>query len=161
MDFTVEKFNEVKREAEDFYEKIGSVPCPYFGEGVHFNVKGFDHLIFKGFGRTRPIQDQFSRLRHIKLAPEIIKNSKTLQGYYCINKLERIKRNSKWEKRMVKVSYYEFIAVMESHGSRVRVKVVVKQLEGAEKHFLSIIPFWGRNKITGERTMYSGNPEND
>ena len=59
------------------------------------------------------------------------------------------------------VTYYEFIAVMESHNSKVRVKIVVKQVEGSEKHFLSIIPFWGTNKNTGERIIHSGNPEND
>jgi hypothetical protein len=30
-----------------------------------------------------------------------------------------------------------------------------------EKFFLSIIPFWGVNKNTGERIMYNGNPEVD
>lgn len=161
MEFSVEKFNEVKRGAEDFYNKIGAVYCPYFGQDVHFNAKGFDHLIFKGFNRTRLIQDQFSRLRHIRFAPEIIKLSKTLQGHLCINKIERIRRNTKWEKVMRKVTYYEFISVMESNGSRIRFKVLVKQVEGTEKHFLSIIPFWGTNKTTGERVIHSGNPESD
>ncbi len=161
MEFTEEKFNEIKHDAEDFYNEIGKVHCPYLGEEVHFNAKGLDHLIFKSFNRTRLIADQFSRLRHIKLAPEIIRNSKTLQGYLKVQKIERMRRNEKWEKVMRVVIYHEFISIMESHGSKVRVKVIVKQVDGAEKHFLSIIPYWGVNKSTGEKIMHSGNPEMD
>ncbi|HRH31622.1 MAG TPA: hypothetical protein PK950_03055 [Candidatus Paceibacterota bacterium] len=62
---------------------------------------------------------------------------------------------------MKAVTYYEFIAVMDSHGSRVRMKVVIKHVEGSERHFLSIIPFWGINKQSGERLIHSGNPEQD
>lgn len=161
MEFSIEKFNKIKQEAEEFYENIGSVRCPYFAEDVHFNSKGIEHLIFKNFNRTRPIQDQFSRLRHIRLAPEIIRNSKTLQGIWKTQKFERIKRKNGWEKVLKHTTYYEFIAVMDSHDSKVRCKVIIKQVEGSEKHFLSIIPFWGVNKLTGDKILHSGNPEND
>ena len=161
MEFTEEKFNEVKHEAEDFYNSLNKVRCPYFGEYIHFNSKGLEHLIFKGFNRSRPVQDQFARLRHIKLAPEVITNSKTLQGVWKTQKFERLKRKNGWEKVLKHTTYFEFIAILESHGSKVRVKVIVKQVDGAEKHFLSIIPFWGVNKNTGEKVMHSGNPEND
>ena len=161
MEFSVEKFNEVKHEAEEFYEQIKFVHCPYFGDKVHFNSKGFDHLIFKEWNKTRIISDQFTRFRHLPLAPEIIKQSKTLQGLWTTQKFERIKRKDGWIKILKLTTYYEFIAVMDSHGSKVRLKVIVKQISGGEKFFLSIIPFWGTNKNTGERIMHSGNPEND
>ncbi|PIR68494.1 hypothetical protein COU49_00425 [Candidatus Nomurabacteria bacterium CG10_big_fil_rev_8_21_14_0_10_35_16] len=161
MEFTFEKFNEIKREAEDFYHKINSVHSPYFNEKIHFNIKGWDHLIFKSWNRTRSIADQFSRLRHVKLTPKIIEQSRTLQGLWKTQKFERVKKKSSgWETVLKVVTYYEFIAVMESHGSKVRVKVIVKQVDGGEKFFLSIIPFWGIDK-KGERVMYSGDPEND
>ena len=73
MEFTVEKFNEVKSDAENFYKTIGKIRCPYFGDDVYFNVKGWDHLIFKSWNNTRIIGDQFARLRHIKLTPEVIR----------------------------------------------------------------------------------------
>lgn len=162
MEFSIDKFNEIKNSAEDLYNKIGEIYCPYFKEDIHFNTKGLDHLIFKSWNKTRPTEDQFSRFRHLNLAPEVIKNSKTLQGIWTTNKFERIKKkNGKWEQKLKLTTYYEFIAVLESHGSKVRIKVIVKQIEGGEKFFLSIIPFWGTNKNTGERIMYSGNPEND
>jgi hypothetical protein len=161
MEFSIDKFNEVKHNAEDFYNNIGSVHCPYFGEEVYFNTKGFDHLIFKDWNRTRVVNDQFSRLRHLSVAPEIIRQSKTLQGLWKTQKLERIKRKEGWIKVLKLIYYYEFIAVVDSHGSKIRVKIIVKQIDGGEKFFLSIIPFWGTNKNTGERILCNGNPEND
>jgi len=161
MEFTVEKFNEIKTDAEDFYKTIGKVHCPYFGDDVYFNAKGLDHLIFKSWNNTRITRDQFTRLRHIRLAPEIIRQSKTLQGIWTTKKVERIKINSRWEKVLKLITYYEFIAVMESHNSKIRVKVIVKEIEGGEKFFWSLIPFWGVDKNTEQRIMHSGNPEND
>ncbi len=161
MEFTPEKFNEIKHTAEDFYGKIGFIYCPYFSEKINFNTKGLDHLVFKHWNRTRPIDDQFSRFRHITLAPEVVKNSKTLQGIWRTQKFERIKKkDGSWEKILKFTTYYEFVAIMESHGSKVRVKVVVKQVDGGEKFFLSLIPFWGVGK-QGERIIHSGDPEND
>ena len=161
MEFSVEKFNVVKQEAEKFYKEISKVRCPYFGDDVYFNVRGWDHLIFKSWNNTRVINDQFARLRHIKLAPEIIRQSRTLQGIWTTKKIERVQTNSRWEKVLKIITYYEFISVMESHNSRVRVKVIVKEVGGREKFFWSLIPFWGVDKITGRRIMHSGNPEND
>ena len=161
MEFTFEKFNKVKQDAENSYNKIGSVYSSYFKENIHFNTKGLDHLIFKTWNRARPVTDQFSRLRHLKLAPEVISQSKTLQGVWTTQKFERVKkRDGGWQQSLKLITYYEFIAVMESHGSKVRVKVIVKQIEGGEKFFFSIIPFWGVNK-RGDRIMHSGDPEND
>jgi len=161
MEFTTEKLNEIKTESENFYKTIEKVRCPYFGSDVYFNIKGWDHLVFKSWNNTRVTNDQFARLRHIRLAPEIIRNSKTLQGILITKKIERVQTNSRWEKVFKLVTYYEFIAVMESHGSKIRVKIIVKEVEGREKIFWSLIPFWGVDKNTGERMMHGGNPEND
>jgi len=84
-----------------------------------------------------------------------------LQGVWTRQKFERVKKNdSTWQKILKLTTYFEFIAVMESHGSRIRVKVIAKQVNDGERYFLSIIPFWGTDKH-GERIMHSGNPEND
>ncbi len=161
MEFTPEKFNKIKKDAEEFYASIRLVYCPYFSEKINFNAKGLDHLVFKTWNRTRPINDQFSRFRHLALAPEVIKNSKTLQGIWNTQKFERVKKkDGTWQQVLRLTTYYEFISVMESHGSKVRVKVIVKQVDGGDKFFLSIIPFWGTNN-KGERIMYGGNPEID
>jgi hypothetical protein len=43
----------------------------------------------------------------------------------------------------------------------VRVKVIIKEIKGGQKHFWSIIPFWGIDKKTSQRVLYSGNPDKD
>ena len=56
MEFTPEKFNQIKNDAEDFYSRVGDVYCPYFSSKINFNTKGLDHLIFKSWNRTRSMK---------------------------------------------------------------------------------------------------------
>jgi len=144
-------FEKVKDEAEKFYNTIGDVYCPYFKEKIAFNAKGLRHLKFKSNRKARPRKDQYSRLKIIYLAPEILKQSHTLQGIGQIKKFEEQKTNSRWERIMKEVKYYEFIAVINN----VRIKVVVKEVLGGEKYFWSVIPCWGIDKKTSKRILHS------
>jgi hypothetical protein len=96
------------------------------------------------------------RLKLLRLAAETIRNSKTLQGISEKKILVRKKRNSRWEKALTDVTYYEFIAVIDHK----RVKVIVKQIFGGEKFFWTLIPYW---KMDGfhRRVLHEGNPETD
>jgi hypothetical protein len=152
-----EDFWRIKNEAEEFYKTIGDVNCPYFKEKIAFNTKGLKHLKFKSNRQARPRKDQYSRLRLIRLVPEVLKRSHTLQGIWQKRRFEAQKMNSRWEQVMKDVTYYEFIAVIDI----VRVKVIVKQVLNGEKHFWSVIPFWGIDKTTSKRILHSGDIEND
>ena len=55
------------------------------------------------------------------------------------------------------VVYYEFIAMIK----RNRVKIIVKQIDGGERFFWGIVPFWGMNVETRTRLFYDGVPEED
>lgn len=150
-------FVEVKRKAEELYQTFGEVPCPYFKEKIAFNAKGIRHLKFKTDQQARPQTDQYARLKLVHLAPEVLKSSHTLQGVWEIRRFEMQKMNSRWERVMKNVTLYEFIAVLEG----VRVKVIVKQVQGGEKHFFSIIPFWGIDTAKNKRILHSGDLERD
>lgn len=150
-------FQKVKNDAESFYKTIGEVYCPYFEEKIVFNIKGLKHLKFKSDRQARPSKDQYSRLKLIDFAPEILKQSHTLQGVWQIKRFEVQKTNSRWEHVMKDVIYYEFIAVINN----IRVKVIVKEVLGGEKHFWSVIPFWGIDKVTSKRILHTGDLEND
>ena len=152
------KFNKTKQEAEDFYKTVGDIYCPYFKEKITFNAKGIEHIKFQRIRQARSHQDQYIRFRLIALAPQIIKNSYTLQGVSQRKSFERIKTNSRWETVMRSATYYEFVAVIKGY----RVRVIVKEVEGGQgKYFWSVIPFWKMDKITGQRIMHSGKPETD
>ena len=81
MEINAEKFNFIKKDSEEFYKNVKEIYCPYFQEIVAFNSKGLDHIKFKDWNKTRLVEDQFFRLKFLKLAPEIIKKSHTLQEY--------------------------------------------------------------------------------
>jgi len=148
---TEEDFWKVKEEKEKFYKAIGEVYCPYFKEKIKFNSKGWKHLRFKANRKARSKKDQYARFKLLYLAPEVLKQSHTLQGIWQTKGFEYQKINKRWENILKNITFYEFIAVLDN----VRVKVIVKQVEDGEKYFWSIIPFWRIEKTTGRRILYS------
>ena len=80
LELTDEEFHRVRHQAEELYRSYGQVYCPYFQDKVHFNTKGFRHLLFKTWNRSRDQHDQFMRLKHLHRAPEILRLNRTVQG---------------------------------------------------------------------------------
>lgn len=161
MDIDIEKFKRIKENAEKFYKQIGEVYCPYFQEAISFNTKGLDHIKFGEWNKARPIKQQYMRLRLLWLAPEVIKKSHTLQEFHETKRFERQKINSRWEKRMIMVRYYGFVAI--TGNSKTKLKIIIKEVEGGKKFFWSIIPFWKTKKdiINGQykKILHNGDLE--
>lgn len=144
----VEKLNEIKEKAEEYYKSIGDIYCPYLKRNVSFNAKGLDHIKFKEWEKARLASDQYLCLKFIKVTPEVIGNTNTLQEYKETRCFERQKINSRWEQRMVDVKYYGFVAIIK----KTRVKIIVKEIVGGNPYFWSVIPFWKsrKNPIVGQ-----------
>lgn len=157
MEIDDKKFERIKTEAENFYKNIGEVGCPYFNEKVAFNSKGLEHLKFLRKNHARSKEDQYTRLRLVSLAPEVIKLSRTIQGISNTKNLELWRSNKRTEIVMKPVAYYEFVAILND----IRVRVIVKQVDNGPKYFWSIIPFWKVGKNNNQRKMFNGNPELD
>jgi hypothetical protein len=161
MELTQEKFNQAKIEADAYYRSIGSVKCPYFNnEPVAFNSEGFEHVIFKEWNKTRSQLEQYTRFRLLSLGVSVIKRSGTLQEFDKRNLFVRMKSKNGWNKVMKVVRYYVFVAIF----GELRLKVVVKEVEGGQKYFWSIYPSWEtKSDINGEKKkkFFSGNPETD
>ena len=147
MEFRSVDLDSVKNQAEEDYKTIGEVYCPYLKDKVAFNAKGLDHIKLKEWDKARSTQDQYVRLRLLKIAPQILKQSHTLQEFFERNRLERQKINSRWDFRMINVKYYGFVAIIKGH----RLKVIVKEIQGGNKFFWSLIPFWKVRKDTLNR----------
>ncbi len=150
-------FEKVRTDAEEFYATIGEVRCPYFSEKIAFNAAGFKHLKFKSDKLARPRSEQYARLKLLKLVPQILSLSRTVQGIWETKHFERIRVHSRTDTTLKPVSYFEFIAVLEN----VRTKVIVKQIDGGGKFFWSIIPYWKIDSINSRRILHSGEPEYD
>lgn len=158
MKLSIKLFNRIKSDAIEFYNKTNEIKCPYFNDHVSFNNKGLRHLKFKAWNKTRSIQDQYMRFKLLKYAPEVIKKSNTLQEYDAKRNMERVNINSRWEKRAVKVFYYGFVAIIDE----IRVKVIIKEVQGGEKYFWSIIPCWKQDKsVLNKKILREGNLEID
>jgi hypothetical protein len=149
LDFTDAEFQRIRQQAESLYFTIGVLRCPYFQDSVHFNTAGFRHLLFKNWNRGRDRRDQFMRLKYLGIAPEILRLSRTVQGIQGANEWERRHKHGRWERLLVSVTYYEFLAVIKHR----RFKVIVKQLPGGERIFWSLIPFW-RQTEQGRRLLH-------
>ena len=157
FNFSQGDFDKIRVEAEKFYSSVGEVYCPYFQEKIVFNSKGLKHLKFKADQQARPVKDQYARLKLLRLVPEVLKKSHTVQGIWRIKRFEEQKTGGKWKHIFKDVVYYEFIAVMDSVG----IKIVIKEVIGGEKHFWSVIPFWDIDKENRKRILCSGGIERD
>lgn len=102
-------------------------------------------------------QEQTTRLRLLPLVPNIIAASHTLQEHDQRQLFVRQKINSRWEKHLKVITYFVFIAIVK----KVRLKIVVKEIEGAAKQFYSLFPFWKMDKTNSKKIFFSGNLEDD
>jgi hypothetical protein len=160
IQFTKKEFDEMKAAAEVAYKAVEKVHCAYLGTEVFFNAKGLDHIKMKRWNHARPERDQFMRLKLLDLVPGILRASKTLQGIKETRRMERVKMHSRWEERMVRVTYYEFISVVKDHSlNNCRLRVVVKKVDEAPPFFWSIIPYWKQG--INAKEMFEGDPEED
>jgi hypothetical protein len=155
-----EKFNQALEKAEKDYKAIIKVKCPYLNnEDVHFNSEGFQHIFYKRGSIKREKSDQYIRLCLLPLAKKVISRSHTLQQFYEENRFERVQSNSQWKSEMKLVKYYAFIAIINN----ALIKIIVKEIQGRNKNFYSIIPKWHVNAKNGEKkkVLHTGNPEED
>lgn len=152
-------FIATKEKGENTYKQTNAVHCPYFKEKIGFNAAGLEHIKFKDTNqRPRNKFDQYIRFKLFHLVPEILSKSGTVQGVWETQEWERQKRHGKWQKILVHVVYYEFVAVV----GKARIKIVVKKtgLEGS-KLFWSIIPFWKMIENGTGKIFHEGNPAED
>ena len=148
-------FDALKKKAEQGYRSVGDVLCPYLSVPVRFNREGLEHVLFKGRGRARPRTQQETRLQLLHYAPKVIRQSHTVQGVYPTVSFVDVRRNNRRDRVRKEVTYYEFIAVVD----KIRIRVIVRQIQGGEPHFWSIIPYWkGKGP---QRRIHDGDPEND
>ena len=80
LEFTDEEFQQVLHKAQAFYADADHVYCPYFRQHIQLNTQGLEHLRHRTWNRGRKRRDQFMRLKHLPIAPDILRLSHTVQG---------------------------------------------------------------------------------
>ena len=161
MEISLEKLREVKEKVKIYYDSLKEIYCPYLKCKVKFASEGFHHIFYKNAGKTkeRDKKSQYLRLKLFKLAPKLIKDSKTLQEYFCSKEFVLVKYNKRKEKIMKDVKYWGFIGIIDEK----KIKVIIKQTGEGEKKFWSIIPNWTTRKSHEEKhySTHVGDLEND
>lgn len=121
-----------EKEFDVSYKEIGSVFCPYFKGYIAFNADGLEHLKFKRKGVIRTPKDRDARIRIFPIAIKILLQSHTVQGIISRNRFEKRTIHSRKEIALSRVTYYEFLAIID----QVRAKVILKQIEDGPRTFL-------------------------
>ncbi len=149
----MDNFDKIKDEAELKYKEIDTVYCPFLKQDILFNSRGLDHLKFKRERIARNKKDQISRFKNLHLVSDIVSRSHTLQGIQETQGFEKIRIHSRTDTKLVKITYYEFFAVVADK----RIKVIIKKVQDSSPFFWSVIPYWGKNKNNSERKLHDTN----
>jgi hypothetical protein len=111
-------------ERRRWYKSIGKVFCPCLSEDVHFNFKGFYHLLYKGTGERRSIAVTSERMDLLPLSPSIISSAIEFKEY-----------RQEYSKRLNKIIHsWE---LLETVGG-VRVSVILRRIGNGKIIFYSI-----------------------
>lgn len=115
----MKSYGTLRKEAWDFYSRIGSVICPTLNnEKVVFSRAGFNHLIRKG-KRLRPEREQIRRLRLLPYVEKVISSKNvTLLNTPGIS-----------------ADFWE----ISKKVNGLTIKVVIRQKNTSSKHFFSIM----------------------
>lgn len=113
----------LKKETLSFYKKIKKINSPAFDEeNIYFTRVGFDHLVRKG--RTkRSKKEQIHRFRLFRFVKQIVSNKEA-----TILFRETIRGSSR-------AYFWTFVETIRG----LKIKVVIRQIDGGTKHFFSIM----------------------
>ena len=116
----MKSYDEARKKAKAEYISIQQVWCPALGDYVIFSSNGFRHLIRDG-KKYRHKAEQKRRFALIPIAKKILEGSQVF-ARHAINSKEK------------NVIFWVFMR----EGEDKTIKVIVRQIEGQKKKFLSV-----------------------
>ena len=149
------EFEQIRNNAMNKFNKLSQerIFCPALNLKIKFTNEGFSHLSYKDVKRHyRSKEEQKIRYWCFLFVEDVIKRSNFYQEYKTEEELITIKKNGikSTEKRFVE--YFWFVAVVKTKLEKIRIKVVVKYVQGFEYgEFKSVIPAWN---ITGYKNYF-------
>jgi hypothetical protein len=126
---TNNNYKAAKEKAKEFYGTIGTIFCRALDSNIVFNRTGFDHLVQKE-RRMRPKSEQKRRFALLPFAKNILETHNGDITYKY--------RNYPQEKvGDTDTTHMHFWALTARQNEKL-IKIVIRQLDGGEKHFFSI-----------------------
>jgi hypothetical protein len=150
----------IKEDSKRFYDQIGKVTCPAFGQEVIFGSEGFDHLVHKNDSRERDKGVQIMKFKLLPLAKKLVGLTTTHQEYEEGLREFRLKKFKKIVQETKIVKYWGIIAILENR----KFKVVVRKVgDNGQMHFWSVIPAWVTSQYRDIklRSTMKGDPTDD
>jgi hypothetical protein len=130
---TQNNYEKAKREARAAYRNTGAAWSPAFQCHIAFNVAGFHHILWKQNER-RSKREQIRRFALLCRAKPIIEQTKNVATHRQTTVLHIARRRGKKKTRVLKADFWSLV----QKSRDITVTVVIRQLEGGQKHFFSI-----------------------
>ncbi|MFC2494747.1 MAG: hypothetical protein ACFNWZ_00900 [Candidatus Absconditicoccaceae bacterium] len=133
-DRAINKFNKLARR---------DIECPALGAKVKFNNEGFSHITYKDEKHRRAESEQIIRFQCFLDVEEVIKKSHLYQEHMEKDETIKVRKYGETKKEVKTIEYFGLVAVIDHHGTKSRIKVVLRKEKGkdhAEYH--SVIPAW-------------------
>ena len=138
------KFSELKSKKKAFYDALSPVFCPALKDKVHFTSDGFHQLSYDGSRSERAKNVQYSKLKCLPRAVEVLRIATTYQEYRK-SMIPVGKPGSDGFRKTSLLQYWGF--VVASQEANVRINVVVRRVGNGQLHFWSVMPFWDEMKL--------------
>jgi len=130
---TPEDFPHLKEGMRRRYDAIRSpVYCRCLNQDIHFNARGFHHLLYNGLGKARTIEESTSRLL---LVPLIIPALKSASD--CSYERRNVYKGRGGHRRLVIVEMWGIEALVGNRS--IPVKVVLRREEEGNIIFWSVM----------------------
>ena len=124
----------VHMKAHAMYMKIRTpIKCMCLNQFVHFNAKGFHHLIYDGTGRTRTIKEQNYKFSLIPLIVPVIMNSSE-----AVYRKSKEKENRKKDSKIKDIEYWGLTALVGKNKDK-KVKVILRRVGNGRIIFWSVM----------------------
>lgn len=132
------RYKKERAEADEYYKKVGEILCPFFGKMIVFTAEGFNHLIYSD-GRERDKSNQLLKFDLLRIAPEIIGKSGTLQEYRKqLCKYGKRKTNGFFDTK--EMEFWGFVAIVKSHDEYIKIKIILRRVGDGNITFWSVMP---------------------
>src|SRR5207244_1855655 len=123
-------FERKKEKARQIYQDKEKIYNPFFQGEIVLNSEGFHHLQYSSH-RARNKEEQVLKFTLLPLGLRILKISTTVQEYR--------KLLSPVGSQLKLIEWWGFFAIFEEN--KIKVRVVVRRIDGGEIHFWSVMPF--------------------
>lgn len=138
----VSNYEKIKQDSKRFFDQIGKINSPAFGQDVFFTSEGFNHLIYKNGNRERDKSVQIMKFKLLHLAKKLVGLSTTFQEFEETLREFNVKKFKKRIQETKVVKYWGIIAILDNR----KFKVIVRKIgDNGQLSFWSVIPSWVTN----------------